>query len=52
VERLAAASEALAWDAADAVPILEAIEAQSGLHAISAKYTLLSYRAGTLNLDW
>lgn len=50
--RLLAASESLAWHADSAVPVLEEIEAQDSLHAVSAKYTLRSYRAGALNLDW
>lgn len=50
--RLLAASESLAWHADAGIAALEAIEAQDGLHAVSAKYTLRSYRANTLNLDW
>lgn len=50
--RLLAATECLAWSPEVAVPTLEAIEASVGLHAVSAKYTLKSYRAGTLDLDW
>jgi hypothetical protein len=50
--RLLAATECLAWSPDVAVPTLEAIEGSAGLHAISAKYTLKSYRAGTLDLDW
>ena len=50
--RLLAATECLAWSAEVAVPVLEQVERSGGLHAVSAKYTLRSYRAGTLNLDW
>jgi hypothetical protein len=50
--RLLAATECLAWAAERAVPVLEDIEASAGLHAVSAKYTLKSYRSGTLDLDW
>lgn len=31
---------------------LESIETEPGLHAVAAKYTLKSYRDGTLDLDW
>ena len=50
--RLTAASHALAWDPAKAVPALEALEASVGLHSVTAKYTLRSFRSGTLDLDW
>ena len=50
--RLLAATECLAWDSEIAVPVLEEIEDGPGLLAVDAKYTLKSFRAGTLNLDW
>lgn len=50
--RLAAATHSLAWAPEKAVATLEAIEAGPGLDAVTAKYTLRSYRAGRLNLDW
>jgi hypothetical protein len=50
--RLIAASDALAWAPDQAVPVLESLGSGSGLHAVSAKYTLRSYRSGKLNLDW
>lgn len=50
--RLLAATECLAWSPEVAVAALEAIEASVGLHSVSAKYTLKSFRAGTLDLDW
>jgi hypothetical protein len=50
--RLLTATDSLAWSEAEAVATLEEIEQTPGLHAVSAKYTLKSYRDGTLNLDW
>lgn len=50
--RLLAATDSLFWSPEEAVSALESIEAGPGLHAVSAKYTLRSFRAGTLNLDW
>ena len=50
--RLIAATHVLAFDPDAAVRVLEELEVGSGLHALSAKYTLLSYRAGKLDLDW
>ncbi len=50
--RLLEATECLAWSPEVAVPTLEAIEGSVGLHAVSANYTLKSYRAGILDLDW
>jgi hypothetical protein len=51
--RLAAATYALAFSERRAVEALEEIEREGGsLHSVSAKWTLRSYRAGTLNLDW
>lgn len=50
--RLLAATECLAWDPPRARSVLMAISAEGGLHAVSAKYTLRSFEAGTLDLDW
>jgi hypothetical protein len=50
--RLLAATHSLAWAPADAIAVLEEIEKASGLHAVTAKYTLQAYRSGKLNLDW
>lgn len=50
--QLIAASDTLAWAPDRAIPVLESLESGSGLHAVSAKFTLRSYRAGKLNLDW
>jgi hypothetical protein len=49
---LLAAAHTLGWEPADACAVLEAIQEGPGLHAVTAKYTLRSYRAGTLNQDW
>jgi Domain of unknown function (DUF2019) len=49
--RLSAASHALAWSPDRASEMLEEIASGKGLHAVSAHYTLLSYRSGKLNLD-
>lgn len=50
--RLLAATHSLAWAPETAVAVLEAIEAGPGLYGNTAKYTLRSYRAGSLDLDW
>jgi hypothetical protein len=50
--RLSAATDALTWAPEVAEPVLEALERETSLHAVSAKWTLRSHRAGTLNLDW
>jgi hypothetical protein len=50
--RLTAATHSLAWDPERAITVLETIERASSLHAVTAKWTLRSYREGTLNLDW
>jgi hypothetical protein len=50
--RLAAATHSLAWEPDRAIRILEELEHESDLHAVSAKWTLRSYRSGTLDLDW
>lgn len=50
--RLLAATECLPWSPEAAIQALEEIEQGTGLHAVSAKYTLKSYRAGSLNLTW
>jgi ABC-type branched-subunit amino acid transport system substrate-binding protein len=50
--QLLAASDTLAWAPDRAITILESLETGPGLYAVSAKYTLRSYRSGTLNLDW
>ena len=50
--RLAAASDSLGWAPDKAVRVLEAIQTEPRLHAVSAKYTLKSFREGRLNMDW
>jgi hypothetical protein len=50
--RLAAATHSLAWAPDSATAALETIEHSDGLIAVSAKWTLRSYRAGRLELDW
>lgn len=50
--RLAAATHSLAWQPARAERVLEDIEQEGNLHAVTAKWTLRSYRSGKLNLDW
>jgi hypothetical protein len=50
--RLAAATHSLGWEGDRAVAVLEDIEQESNLHAVTAKWTLRSYRSGKLDLDW
>lgn len=50
--RLLAATDTLAWNPDAAVAVLKSIDTEPGLHAVTAKYTLKSYRDGTLDLDW
>jgi hypothetical protein len=50
--RLSAATHSLGWQPAKAEQVLEEIEQEGSLHAVSAKWTLRSYRSGKLNLDW
>jgi len=48
--RLLAASHSLGWAPGEASTVLEALEQERGLHALTAKYTLKAYRSGKLNL--
>jgi hypothetical protein len=51
--RLVAASHTLGWEAERAIAALETIERDGpGLYRTTAKYTLKSFREGTLNQDW
>jgi Domain of unknown function (DUF2019) len=51
--RLVAASHSLGWDAGRATAVLEGIERDGpGLNRTTARYTLKSFREGTLNQDW
>lgn len=52
VVRLSAATDSLAWRSSRAETVLEAIERADGRYAFDAKWTLRSYRAGKLDLDW
>jgi hypothetical protein len=49
--RLISATHSLPWDSERATAVLEELEQQPGLHAVSAKWTLREYRRGRLNLD-
>jgi hypothetical protein len=50
--QLLAATHSLAWDPTAAERVLTEIEQQDNMHAVTAKWTLRSFRAGKLNLDW
>lgn len=50
--QLSAASHSLAFQPERAAVVLEALEQGGSLHAVTAKWTLRSYRSGKLNLDW
>jgi hypothetical protein len=50
--RLAAATHSLGWEPERAVDVLEEIQKEGGLHAVTAKWTLRSYRNAKLDLDW
>lgn len=50
--RLLAATHLLRIEPARAEPVLRGLQADSGLYAVDAKYTLINFRTGKLNLDW
>jgi hypothetical protein len=50
--RLAAATHSLGWEPGRAVAVLEEIAHASSIDAVTAKWTLRSYRSGKLDLDW
>lgn len=50
--RLVAASHSLGWRPDLAEPVLEELAEADGLHAVSAKWTLRTHRAGALNQTW
>ncbi|GEL99388.1 hypothetical protein [Cellulomonas terrae] len=50
--RLMAAVHCLPWASEIGVPVLETLELRDGDFAIDAKYSLIAYRDGSLNLDW
>lgn len=50
---LLGASHSLGWEPEDAIRVLEAMERQApGLYRTTARYTLKSFREGTLDLNW
>jgi hypothetical protein len=49
--RLIAASDSLGWAEGEATEVLTLIENGSGLHAVTAKYTLKAFRDGHLDRD-
>lgn len=50
--RLLAATHLLPVDANEAEPVLMELERGGDAYAMDAKYTLLNYRTGRLDLDW
>jgi hypothetical protein len=50
--QLSAASHSLALQPERAAAILEELAQGGSLHAVTAKWTLRSYRDGNLDLDW
>jgi len=50
--RLMAAVHCLPWASEIGMPVLEEIVRMDRDYSITAKYTLIEYRAGSLNLDW
>jgi Domain of unknown function (DUF2019) len=50
--QLLAATHSLAWRQVEAIRVLEFIAQSAGLQAVTARYTLKSYREGKLDLDW
>lgn len=50
--QLIAASHSLTFEPDRAIEVLTKLEQGGGLHAVAAKWTLRSYRDGTLDLDW
>lgn len=50
--RLLAATHALPFASTRAERVLNDLEHASGDYAVDAKYTLINYRSGRLNLDW
>jgi hypothetical protein len=50
---LVAASHSLGWESERAIAVLEGIKRGGpGLHRTTARYTLKSFREGTLHQDW
>lgn len=50
--RLLAATECLTWNPTLAAQVLTELADTATLHAVTAKYTLIEFRNGNLNLDW
>jgi len=50
--RLLAATHSLSFAATEAEGVLRQLERGEDVYAMDAKYTLISYRAGNLDLDW
>lgn len=50
--RLLAATHSLAYYPEEALSTLEELQDGPGLYAVSAEYTIRSFRSGTLNLDF
>ena len=50
--QVSAASHSLVLQPERAVAVLEELEQGGSLHAVTAKWTLRSYRNGKLDLDW
>jgi hypothetical protein len=52
VVRLLAATHSLVWDSLKAVGVLENLERAGGRYSLDAKWTLRSFRDGTLDLEY
>ncbi|MDQ4504629.1 DUF2019 domain-containing protein [Sinomonas sp. ASV322] len=52
VVRLLAATHCLPFDPGPSEKVLTELEGGVGTYAVDAKYTLINFRSGTLNLDW
>jgi hypothetical protein len=50
--RLLAATHSLLFAAKDAEAVLTKLQDGGGIYAMDAKYTLIGFRTGKLNLDW
>lgn len=50
--RLLAATHSLRFAPNEAEPVLMELERTDDVYAMDAKYTLMTFRAGRLNLDW
>src|SRR4051794_11539181 len=50
--RSLAATHSLAWEPDRAQRVLEQIAQEMSTYGTTAKYTLMEYREGTLDLDW